>query len=206
MGRGSNPAFRRSHRHIGAGFIKLGVPTMADRPLSIDIKHPLLIKNADLFLITDRDGSVPQAPPGFGLFYRDCCYLSRYDLSLNGTRPLALMFAWDEGFSADIELTNANLRTSNETPIDTHMLGIKRKLLLIGDECVFVDVLTFRSFSQDDLELPFALHFTAGFESMFVLRGTPPGKRGTMHAPECGRIAMSGSATWALTKFCAAWT
>ncbi|MDQ6702477.1 MAG: hypothetical protein M3Z96_04905, partial [Pseudomonadota bacterium] len=157
---------------------------MADRPLSVDIKHPLLIKNADLFLIANQDGNVPQAPPAFGLFYRDCCYLSRYEFSLNGTDPLVLMTAWDEGFAADIELTNANLKTSNETPILTHLLGIKRKHLLIGDECAFVDVITFRNFSLEDVELPFALKFAAGFESVFVLRGTPPGKRGTMHAPE----------------------
>jgi glycogen debranching enzyme len=156
---------------------------MADRPLSVDIKHPLLIKNADLFLITDQDGNVPQAPPAFGLFYRDCCYLSRYEFSLNGTVPLVLMSAWDEGFAADIKLTNANLRAANETAVHTHMLGIKRKHLLIGDECAFVDVITFRNFSLEDVELPFALKFAAGFESVFVLRGTPPGKRGTMYAP-----------------------
>lgn len=157
---------------------------MADRPLSVDIKHPLLIKNGDLFLITDQHGNVLQAPPAFGLFYRDCCYLSRYEFSLNGTGPLVLMSAWGEGFTADIELTNANLKTSNETPILTHMLGIKRKLLLIEDECAFVDVITFRNFSREDVELPFALTFAAGFESIFVLRGTPQGKRGAMHAPK----------------------
>jgi glycogen debranching enzyme len=154
---------------------------MKDR---IDIKHPLLIKNADLFLITHQDGDAPRAPPAFGLFYRDCCYLSRYEFSLNGTSPLVLMSAWDEGFAADIELTNANLKTSNETPIQAHMLGINRKHLLIGDECAFVDAITFRNFSREDVELPFALTFAAGFESIFVLRGAPPGKRGTMHAPE----------------------
>ncbi len=154
---------------------------MADR---IDIRNPLLIKNADLFLITKQDGSVPKAPPGFGLFYRDCCYLSRYEFSLNGTGPLHLMTAWDDGFVADIELSNADLKTANETPIQAHLLGIKRKHLLIGDECAFADAITFRNFSREDLEFPFALTFAAGFESVFVLRGAPPGKRGTMRVPE----------------------
>ncbi|MGA7385879.1 MAG: glycogen debranching N-terminal domain-containing protein [Methylocella sp.] len=157
---------------------------MPDRPLSIDIKQPLLIKNGDLFLVTEQDGAVPKAPPAFGLFFRDCCYLSRYEFSLNGTGPLHLMSAWAEGFVADIELTNANLKTSNGTPIQTHVLSIKRKLLLIEDECAFVDAITFRNFSREDVELPFALTFAAGFESIFVLRGTPQGKRGAMHVPE----------------------
>ena len=81
-------------------------------------------------------------------------------------------------------MTNANLKTANETPILTHLLCIKRKHLLIGDECAFADVITFRNFSREDVEFPFALKFTAGFESVFVLRGTPLGKRGAMHAPE----------------------
>ena len=154
---------------------------MEDR---VDIKHPLLIKNGDLFLVAEQDGNVPKAPPAFGLFFRDCCYLSQYEFSLNGTGPLHLMSAWVEGFAADIELTNANLKASNETPIQTHTLGIKRKQLLIGNECAFIDVIAFRNFSREDVELPFALTFAAGFESIFVLRGAPPGKRGTMHAPE----------------------
>ncbi|MGI8569874.1 MAG: glycogen debranching N-terminal domain-containing protein [Methylocella sp.] len=156
---------------------------MAD-PLSIDIRHAVLIKNAELFVITERDGSVPRGPPGFGLFYRDCCYLSGYEFSLNGTHPLLLMSAWDEGFAADIELANTNLRSSNGKPIPTHTLGVTRKHLIIGDECAFVDTITFRNFSLEEVELPFALEFAAGFESIFVLRGAPPGKRGSMHVPE----------------------
>ncbi|MGH6795176.1 MAG: amylo-alpha-1,6-glucosidase, partial [Methylocella sp.] len=157
---------------------------MADRPPRIDIEQPVLIKNGELFVATERDGSVPREPPGFGLFYRDCCYLSGYEFSLNGTRPLLLMSAWDEGFAADIELTNAKLKASNGKPIPTLTLGITRNHLVISDECAFVDTITFRNFSLEEVELPFALEFSAGFESVFVLRGAPPGKRGTMHAPE----------------------
>jgi len=48
---------------------------MADRPLSIDIRNPLLMKTNDLVLLTREDGNVPLEIPGFGLFYRDTCYL-----------------------------------------------------------------------------------------------------------------------------------
>lgn len=49
---------------------------MADRPLSIDIRHPLMLKANDLVLLTREDGAIVQQIPGFGLFYRDTCYLS----------------------------------------------------------------------------------------------------------------------------------
>src|SRR6185437_9909328 len=168
-----------------ASSIKRRVLPMADRPLSIDIKHALLLKGAELFLITNQDGSVPLAPPGFGLFYRDCRYLSQYELTLNGTRPLLLMSTSDQGFAADVELTNASLKSSNGAPIHTHMLGIQRQHVLMGEECAFIDILTFRNFTLEEVEFPFALTFTAGFESIFVLRGTPLGKRDTMHTPQC---------------------
>ena len=157
---------------------------MGDRPLSIDIKHALLLKSEELFLITAQDGSVPLSAPGFGLFYRDCRYLSQYALSLNGTHPLLLMSASDEGFAAEMELTNAVMTTPSGTPIPTHTLGIQRQHLLMGAQCAFIEVLNFRNFTLEELHLPFALTFSAGFESIFVLRGTPAGQRGTMNAPE----------------------
>lgn len=82
---------------------------MAKRALSIDIKHARLLKNGDLFLISAQDGHIDRSSPGFGLFYRDCRYLSNYHLSLNGAAPLLLMSVAREGFGADIELTNAKL-------------------------------------------------------------------------------------------------
>jgi hypothetical protein len=41
---------------------------MADRPLSIDIRHPLLLKANDLVLLTREDGEIVHDVPGFGLF------------------------------------------------------------------------------------------------------------------------------------------
>jgi len=64
---------------------------MVDRPLSIDTRHPLILKANDLVLLTQENGDIIQEMPGFGLFYRDTCYLSSYLLRLHGTAPLLLM-------------------------------------------------------------------------------------------------------------------
>lgn len=47
----------------------------------------------------------------------------------------------------------------------------------------FVDAITFRNYGRERVDLPVELTLAGGFESIFVLRGTPPGKRGTMRAP-----------------------
>jgi len=163
---------------------------MADRPLSIDIRHPLLLKANDLVLLTREDGGIPQDIPGFGLFYRDTCYLSAYALRLHGTAPLLLMSSDQEGIAAQIGLTNRHLATANGWPVPDHALSLRRVFLVLDDGPVFIDTISIRNFGTDPVTLPVALELATTFESMFVLRGAPAGKRGRMHAPEWDGTAL----------------
>ena len=156
---------------------------MVDRPLSIDIRRPLLLKANDLALLTREDGDIPGDIPGFGLFYRDTCYLGAYTLSLHGSEPLMLMASDIEGMAAQIELTNSKLSTANGNSIPDHKLGVRRTLLVLDDGPVFIDTITVRNFSAQSVVLPLSLAFSTTFESMFVLRGAPEGKRGQLQAP-----------------------
>lgn len=156
---------------------------MADRPLSIDIRHPLVLKANDLVLLTREDGNIPREFPGFGLFYRDTCYLGTYVLQLHGTKPLLLMASDAEGIAAQIELTNSKLATANGRIIPDHKLSLKRTLLVLDEGSLFVDTITVRNFAEDSVVLPISLEFQTTFESMFVLRGAPEGKRGHLLAP-----------------------
>jgi glycogen debranching enzyme len=156
---------------------------MADRPLSIDIHRPLLLKANDLVLLTSQDGDIPDDFPGFGLFFRDTCYLKSYELRLHGTKPLSLMASDAEGMAASIGLTNTALATVNGNSIPDHKLSLRRTLLLIEDTPTFIDSLTISNFTDDAVKLPVSLALCATFEDMFVLRGTSEGKRGRMQAP-----------------------
>jgi glycogen debranching enzyme len=156
---------------------------MADRPLSIDIRHPLLLKANDLVLLTREDGEIVQEIPGFGLFYRDTCYLSSYALRLHGTVPLLLMSSDGEGMAAQMNLTNGHLATANGHVIADHKLSLRRTFLLLDDGPVFIDTISVRNFSTEHVLLPLSLAFSTIFESMFVLRGAPVGKRGQLQVP-----------------------
>lgn len=175
---------------------------MADRPLSIDIRRPLLLKANDLVLLTQEDGDIPQPVPGFGLFYRDTCYLGAYALRLHGTAPLMLMASDSEGMAAQMELTNSRLSTANGEAIEDHKLSLRRGFLVLDETSdvtgpVFIDTISVRNFSAGPVTLPLSLEFGTTFESMFVLRGAPPGKRGQLHAPDWDgttlRFAYSGA-------------
>lgn len=158
---------------------------LARRPLSIDIRHPLVLKSNDVFLLTEEDGSIPGNVSGFGLFYRDCRYLGHYELLLHGTRPLLLASSCERGFAARMDLTNRGLEMANGYPVSAHALGVQRRFLLPDDDGgpEFLDAVSIRNFGASPVALPLSLAFATGFESMFVLRGTPQGERGEMHAP-----------------------
>ena len=156
---------------------------MANRPLSIDIRNPLLLKANDLVLLTREDGNFPLDIPGFGLFYRDTCYLGAYALRLHGTDPLLLMASDVEGMAAQIELTNSKVTTTDGMSIEDHKLSLRRTLLVLDDGPAFIDTISIRNFGTDAVVLPLSLEFHTTFKSMFVLRGAPQGKRGKLHAP-----------------------
>lgn len=147
---------------------------MADRPLSIDIRHPLLLKANDLVLLTGDDGNIAAEFPGFGLFFRDICYVGAYQLRLHGTKPLVLMASDTEGMAAQIEATNSKLSTANGAAIADHKLSLRRTLLLLEDGPSFVDTVTVHSFADGTVILPISLEFHTTFESMFALRGGLP--------------------------------
>ena len=163
---------------------------MADRPLSIDIRHPLMLKANDLVLLTREDGEIPQLIPGFGLFYRDTCYLAFYALRLHGTAPLLLMSSDGEGIAAQMNLTNSHLSTAKGRVIADHKLSLRRTFLVLADGPVFIDTISVRNFSTDNVTLPLSLEFATTFESMFVLRGSPVGKRGQLQIPRWDGTAL----------------
>ncbi len=143
----------------------------------------MLLKANDLALLTGQDGNFADKFPGFGLFFRDTCYLSIYQLRLHATKLQLLMSSDSEGMAAHIEATNSTLSASNGTIIPAHKLSLRRSLLLLEDGPSFIDTIAIRNFADCAVALPVSLKFRATFQDMFVLRGAPPGKRGQLQAP-----------------------
>ena len=109
---------------------------------------------------------------------------------MHGTAALLLMSSDSEGIAAQIALTNRHLSTSNGQTIADHKLSLRRTLLVLDEDPVFIDTIAIRNFGLDRVMLPLSLEFSTTFESMFVLRGAPAGKRGRMHAPEWDETAL----------------
>ena len=105
-------------------------------------------------------------------------------------RLSCLMSSDGEGMAAQMNLTNSHLATANGQVIADHKLSLRRTFLVLDDGPVFIDTISVRNFSAEHLLLPLSLAFSTTFESMFVLRGAPVGRRGQLQSPEWDGTAL----------------
>jgi glycogen debranching enzyme len=61
---------------------------------------------------------------------------------------------------------------------------LRRTFLVLHDGPLFIDTIGIRNFSEEHVTLPLSLELATTFESMFVLRGSPVGKRGQLQIPQ----------------------
>src|SRR3990170_4877528 len=77
-------------------------------PMGIeDIRDAIVIRERDLFLLTDSAGNVPRGNRrGLGLYHADTRHLSVYDFALGGGTPVVLLSTAELGFAEEQVLTN----------------------------------------------------------------------------------------------------
>src|SRR5438046_10399692 len=69
------------------------------------VAEALVIKNGNLFFLSEPDGAVPLAPGhGFGLYYHDRRFLTGYELQISGPTPDLLVRNADRRFMARLGL------------------------------------------------------------------------------------------------------
>jgi len=95
------------------GLVSLNAP-----PAARDIRDATLLKEGDLFLLTDREGNVPRNNhDGFGLYVGDTRFLSSYELAIQGLRPTILLSSDHAHFLGAQVLTNPNLVTPDRKSV-----------------------------------------------------------------------------------------
>ena len=75
-----------------------------------DIRDALIIREKELFLLTDTEGHVEVGnDSGFGLYHADTRYLSGWELTLVGVEPIVLLSTAEEAFWMEQVMTNPEL-------------------------------------------------------------------------------------------------
>src|SRR5262249_24531174 len=78
------------------------------------------------------------------------------------------------------ELTNTDLELADGSVLAKEQLGIRRERALAAE---VVETIEVRNFSAEQVGCVLELAFAADFADMFVVRGSPVGRRGAMQEP-----------------------
>ena len=138
---------------------------------AFDINDAIVIKEENLFLVAQRDASIPvEGHHPFGLYYDDCRFLSGWELEVVGERPRPLVCNASRGDCATHELTNRDLTVEQgrRVPPQTVQVRVHRELL---DGRTLEERLTLKSFNPEPLPTDVVLRLRSGFEPMMWLRG-----------------------------------
>lgn len=143
--------------------------------------EPIVAKQGNLFLLSGHDGDIQDCSEQ-GLYFHDMRYLCAETLRLNGMPLVSLLASSSKGSEALFDLTNPDI-TDNQghVQIRKETLGIHRSKRL-HEECV--ETITVENFATETSKIVLSMTFKSDFVSIFEVRGTAPGKRGTIHDPQ----------------------
>jgi glycogen debranching enzyme len=137
----------------------------------LNLADALVIKRENLFLVAPRDGDLPAEPHPFGLWYRDCRYLSGHRLRLNGEPPVLLQASDALGTQALHELTNPELPLPDGEILPPQSLSLRVERHLTDEPGQLLERILLRSHHLGELRLELELSLGADFEQMLAVRG-----------------------------------
>ncbi len=148
-----------------------------------DIRDTIVIKNQDLFLLTDLTGNVPRGDTnGLGLYFQDTRFLSTYELVLEGFPPTFLLSTGEMRFAEVQELTNPDLLLPSGALVPKETITFHRERII--SPTAVDEVLTVTNYNVTPVPLEVAIFFDADFLDMFQIRGfVLVERRGVLHPP-----------------------
>lgn len=136
-----------------------------------------VIKENDLFLMTDKDGDILEnESSGFGLYTKDTRFLSKLETRINGQKPILLSSAADENYISTIRLTNPHMEENGELILWRESVEIERTRFIY--EGALYEAFKLTSYYPKAIEFDFSVLLDADFADMFVVRGFQYGDLG----------------------------
>ncbi|MCA1830509.1 MAG: glycogen debranching N-terminal domain-containing protein [Actinomycetota bacterium] len=147
-----------------------------------DIRDVLTIKHDGVFLLSDRHGDVEKdSPAALGLYFRDTRFLSRWELRIDGARPLHLHSEADRNYSMLVETTFPCYEHIPGGKQRTENMQISRHRWL---ESGMRERIHVHNFGLTERRVRLEVAFDADFLDLFQVRGMTGKERGTMRAPD----------------------
>ncbi|MEE8517950.1 MAG: glycogen debranching N-terminal domain-containing protein, partial [Dehalococcoidia bacterium] len=161
-------------------------------PLAVaDIRDALVIKEGELFLMTDPNGNLPSGDDGgYGLYKGDTRYLTVYDLSFDEVRPTVLLSNTELDYSSEHHLTNPAMVALDGRSVPKETIEVRRQRVIGTSLLETVQVTNFNIFP---VTFGVCFRFSSDFLDIFEFRGETRERRGTLATPavESDRVVLS---------------
>lgn len=136
-----------------------------------------VIKENDLFLLTDTNGNIVENHPyGLGLYTKDTRFLSKLHLKINGEDPILLASDAAENYMAKILLTNPHMEKDGELILWRESVEMERTRFIFDD--VFYESIKVKNYYPKPVQFSVSLHVDVDFADMFIVRGFQTGEIG----------------------------
>lgn len=137
-----------------------------------------VIKENDLFLLTDEKGNIPvDHPYGLGLYTKDTRFLSKLNLLINGEEPILLSSDAAENYQAKIMLTNPHMEKGGELILWRESVEIQRTRFISNG--VLYEAIKVKNYFPKPVQFDITVEMDVDFKDMFIVRGFQTGKVGT---------------------------
>src|SRR5215469_328191 len=140
-------------------------------------RRPRTLKHGDTFALFDHYGDIPADVHGpTGLFHDDMRHLSRFELSLEGYRPLLLSSTLQEDNAVlTVDLANPDIHRGGRLVLSRETVHLVRSKFLWRGGCY--ERLALRNYDQAVHRVRLGLRYAADFADLFEVRGAERPRR-----------------------------
>ncbi|MDQ6884784.1 MAG: amylo-alpha-1,6-glucosidase [Candidatus Dormibacteraeota bacterium] len=152
----------------------------ADHENDLNSVFTLTTKAGTVFALCAPNGDIDTSGnSAHGLYFHDMRYLDRATLRVNGDAMSVLLASADRSDRSISVLTNPPLQLAGWA-LPEQRLSVRRERRL-GE--VMIEQVTIENFALRALRVILDFEFASSFDDIFVVRGSPRGKRGTLQEP-----------------------
>jgi glycogen debranching enzyme len=151
--------------------VQVPEPFSVSATVSLQERRYRTLKRGDTFGVFDHGGDILSGLGGAdGLYHQDTRYLSRFDLTLGGMRPLLLSSTLGaDNVMLTSDFSNASNADLEAVTLDQGVIHVQRSLFLGNGTCH--GRLAIRSFCGISSRVRLELRFEADFADLFEVRG-----------------------------------
>jgi glycogen debranching enzyme len=142
-----------------------------------DITESLVIREDYISLVTQKNGDIPPGHDhGYGLYHKDCRFLSSYIMRLNRMVLTSILSSDENEYASTIILTNRGFKDRRGIMVEKDTIVVRRDRVIPG---VVDETIRIINYNRFEVETDVLLDFRCDFYDIFTVRGITKEAEGT---------------------------